>query len=151
MTMTNPVAIIKGAVSLIVGLGVTIKAFFRPVITCQYPRELIDISPSFRGHTKLVGDDENPEKTRCIVCGMCEKSCPSGAIKRIDGEKKEGEKKKTLTAYILDFTTCSQCGICVEICPVDALAFSADFNPAGYSREDFHYDLLKEYLKRVAQ
>ena len=151
MTMTNPVAIIKGAVSLIVGLGVTIKAFFCPVITCQYPRELIDISPSFRGHTKLVGDDENPEKTRCIVCGMCEKSCPSGAIKRIDGEKKEGEKKKTLTAYILDFTTCSQCGICVEICPVDALAFSADFNPAGYSREDFHYDLLKEYLKRVAQ
>ena len=151
MTMTNPVAIIKGAVSLIVGLGVTIKAFFRPVITCQYPRELIDISPSFRGHTKLVGDDENPEKTRCIVCGMCEKSCPSGAIKRIDGEKKEGVKKKTLTAYILDFTTCSQCGICVEICPVDALAFSADFNPAGYSREDFHYDLLKEYLKRVAQ
>lgn len=149
MTMTNPVAIIKGAVSLIIGLGVTIKAFFQPVITCQYPRELIEISPSFRGHTKLVGDDENPEKTRCIVCGMCEKGCPSGAIKKVEGEKKEGEKKKTLTTYVLDFTTCSQCGICVEICPVDALAFSSDFNPAGYRREDFHYDLLKEYEKRM--
>ncbi len=147
--MTNPVAVIKGAVSLIIGLGVTIKAFFRPVITVQYPRQLVEITPAFRGHTKLVGDEENPEKTRCIVCGMCEKSCPSGAIRSVVGEKKEGEKKKTLTAYLLDFSACSQCGICVEVCPTDALAFSADFNPAGFRREDFVYDLLKEYEKRI--
>lgn len=148
--LTNPVAIIKGAVSLIVGLGVTIKAFFRPVVTSQYPRQLINISPRFRGHTKLVGDPENPERTLCIVCGMCQKSCPSGAIKKVEGEKKEGEKKKTLTTYILDFTTCSQCGICVEVCPTDALAFSADYNPVGFSREDCHYDLVKEYERRRA-
>jgi NADH-quinone oxidoreductase subunit I len=147
--MTNPVSIVKGAVSLIIGLGVTIKAFFRPVITVQYPRQLVDITPGFRGHTKLVGDDENPEKTRCIVCGMCEKTCPSGAIRTVEGEKKEGEKKKTLTTYILDFSACSQCGLCVEVCPTDALAFSADFNPAGFSRQDCVYDLLKEYEKRV--
>jgi len=146
--MTNPIAIIKGAVSLIVGLGVTIKAFFMPVVTSQYPREVINISPRFRGHTKLVGDAENPERTRCIVCGMCEKSCPSGAIKKVEGEKKEGEKKKTLTAYILDFSTCSQCGICVEVCPTDALTFSADYNLVGYSRDVCHFDLLKEYEQR---
>jgi NADH-quinone oxidoreductase chain I len=140
--------IIKGAYSLIVGLGVTIRAFFSPVVTCQYPRETINISPRFRGHTKLVGDPENPDRTKCIVCGMCEKNCPSGSIKKVEGEKKEGEKKKTLTTYILNFTTCSQCGICVETCPVDALAFSTDYNSTGYKREDFYYDLVKEYEKR---
>jgi NADH-quinone oxidoreductase chain I len=140
--------IINGAISLLSGMGVTIKAFFSPVVTVQYPRETIDISAGFRGHTKLVGDEENPDRTRCIVCGMCERNCPSHSILKVEGEKREGEKKKTLTSYILNFTTCSQCGICVEICPTSALAFSADYNPASFRREDFHYDLLKEYEKR---
>jgi NADH-quinone oxidoreductase chain I len=140
--------IINGAISLLSGMGVTIKAFFSPVVTVQYPRETIDISPRFRGHTKLVGDEENPDRTKCIVCGMCERNCPSHSIQKVEGEKREGEKKKTLTSYILNFTTCSQCGICVETCPTDALAFSADYNAASFNRDDFHYDLLKEYEKR---
>lgn len=140
--------IIRGAISLLVGMGVTIKAFFSPVVTCQYPRETINISPRFRGHTKLVADSENPDRTGCIVCGMCVKNCPSNSIKKVEGEKKEGEKKKTATEYVLDFTTCSQCGICVETCPTDALAFSADYNLAGFKREDFHFDLVKEFEKR---
>lgn len=146
--MTSVTDIIEGAVSLIVGMGVTIKAFFSPVVTVQYPRQTINITPRFRGHTKLVADDEKPERTKCIVCGMCERNCPSKSIKRVSGEKMEGEKKKTATEYILDFTTCSQCGICVETCPVGALAFSADYNLVGYHREDFHFDLVKEYEKR---
>jgi NADH-quinone oxidoreductase chain I len=146
--MTYVVDIVKGAVSLLVGMSVTIKAFFSPVVTVQYPRQTIDITPRFRGHTKLVADEENPERTKCIVCGMCERNCPSKSIKRVAGEKMEGEKKKTATEYILDFTTCSHCGLCVETCPVDALAFSADYNAVGYSREDFYYDLVKEFNKR---
>ena len=140
--------IIKGAISLIVGMSVTIKAFFSPVVTVQYPRKVINITPRFRGHTKLIADEEMPDRTKCVVCGMCVKNCPSGSIKKVEGEKKEGEKKKTATEYILNFTTCSQCGICVETCPFDALAFSADYNPAGYRKEDFYYDLIKEFEKR---
>lgn len=146
--MTYVVDIVKGAFSLLVGMGVTIRAFFMPVVTVQYPRQTLNISPRFRGHTKLVADEENPERTKCIVCGMCERNCPSKSIKRVSGEKMEGEKKKTATEYILDFTTCSHCGLCVETCPVDALAFSADYNAVGYSREDFYYDLIKEFEKR---
>jgi NADH-quinone oxidoreductase chain I len=144
----SPSAFIKGTYSLIAGLGVTITAFFQPVVTSQYPRQLLKISPRFRGHTKLVADSENPEKNACIACGICVRNCPSGSIKTIEGEKREGEKRKTATTYILDYTTCSQCGICVETCPSDALAFSADFNLAGYKREDFHFDLVKEFEKR---
>ena len=102
----------------------------------------------FRGHTKLLADKENPDKIACTACGICVKNCPSGSIASVDGEKREGEKRKTATSYMLDFTTCSQCGICVEVCPFDALDFSADFNLVGYKREDFHFDLVKEFEKR---
>ena len=140
--------IITGAVSLLAGMGVTIRAFFRPVVTVQYPREVIAITPMFRGHTKLVADPENPDRSSCFVCGACERICPSHSIKQVEGEKREGEKKKTVTTYILDFTTCSQCGLCVETCPVDALAFSDDYNTVGVQREDFCWDLVREFEKR---
>jgi formate hydrogenlyase subunit 6/NADH:ubiquinone oxidoreductase subunit I len=144
----SPMAFIRGAGSLIAGLGVTIRAFFQPVVTSQYPRELLKISPRFRGHTKLLADTDNSDKNGCIACGICVRNCPSGSIKNVEGEKREGEKKKTATTYLLDYTTCSQCGICVESCPSDCLAFSADFNLVGVKREDFYFDLVKEFEKR---
>lgn len=142
------VAFIKGAGSLLAGLGVTIRAFFQPVVTSQYPRQLLKISPRFRGHTKLLADTDRRDKNGCIACGICVRNCPSGSIKKVEGEKREGEKKKTATTYLLDYTTCSQCGICVESCPSACLAFSADFNLVGYKREDFYFDLVKEFEKR---
>jgi formate hydrogenlyase subunit 6/NADH:ubiquinone oxidoreductase subunit I len=144
----SPSAFIRGAGSLLAGLGVTLKAFFQPVVTSQYPRQLLKITPRFRGHTKLIADKDNPDKNACTACQICVKACPSGSIVSVEGEKREGEKRKTGTSYILDFTTCSQCGICVETCPFDALGFSADFNLAGYRREDFVFDLVREFEKR---
>jgi NADH-quinone oxidoreductase chain I len=136
-----------GGMSLVEGLGVTMKALFMPIVTVQYPREEIDISPSYRGHIDLILD---PEKNayRCIMCGMCEKSCPSNCI-TVKGEKREGEKKKTLVLFQLDFTKCSLCGTCVEICPVNALEYSKEYNLAAFSREAFHYDILKRLEERI--
>ncbi|MGA7145406.1 MAG: NADH-quinone oxidoreductase subunit I [Desulfobacterales bacterium] len=136
-----------GGKSLVEGLGVTMKALFMPIVTVQYPREEIDISPSFRGHIDLILD---PEKNsyRCITCGMCEKSCPSDCI-TVKGEKREGEKKKTLVLFELDFTKCSLCGTCVEVCPVNALEYSKEYNLAAFSREAFHYDILKRLEERI--
>ena len=135
-----------GGMSLVEGLGVTMKALFMPIVTVQYPREEIDISPSFRGHIDLILD---PEKNsyRCITCGMCEKNCPSNCI-TVKGEKLEGQKKKSLVLFDLDFTKCSLCGTCVEICPVNALEYSKEYNLAAFSREAFHYDILKRLEER---
>ncbi|MBU4177868.1 MAG: 4Fe-4S binding protein, partial [Proteobacteria bacterium] len=68
--------IISGTWSLFVGLGITIRYFFQPVVTVQYPYQTLPMTPRFRGHIELVKDEETGE-TKCIVCGMCQKACPS--------------------------------------------------------------------------
>ncbi|HEX9715907.1 MAG TPA: NADH-quinone oxidoreductase subunit I [Desulfurivibrionaceae bacterium] len=133
--------IISGTWSLFVGLGITIRYFFKPVVTVQYPHQTLPMTPRFRGHTELVKDAETGE-TRCIVCLMCQKTCPSGCI-TVNGEKREGVKVKVLTEYTLDFTKCSLCGLCVEVCPTAALDFSKDYNLAGVRKEAYIFDLKK--------
>lgn len=131
----------SGTKSLFIGMGITIKEFFKPVVTVQYPHETIPMSARFRGHIELVRDPETGGN-KCIVCGLCQKNCPSGCI-TVDGEKREGVKGKVLTLYQLDFTKCSLCGMCVENCKPGAIQFSKDYNLAGPSREAYVFDLLK--------
>ena len=52
--------IYTGFYSLLVGLGITIKAFleFDKVVTLQYPRESLKMTPRYRGHIDLVRDEE---------------------------------------------------------------------------------------------
>jgi len=136
-----------GVKSLLVGMGVTLRALFQPIVTVQYPRERLVITPNFRGHTELVRDPETGRHL-CIVCMMCEKDCPSGCI-TVLGESREGVKGKVLTAYNLDFTKCSLCGLCVEVCPTSALCYSQEYNLAGFSPEEYRYNLLKRLEETV--
>ena len=69
--------IFAGGWSLVVGMGITLRYFFMPVVTSCYPRETPPIPPRYRGHIDLVYDPETG-KDRCIVCGSCQKACPSG-------------------------------------------------------------------------
>jgi NADH-quinone oxidoreductase subunit I len=149
--------IVTGAKSLLIGMGVTIRYMVKPVTTCQYPRETINMTPNFRGHIELIPTAGGGNK--CIVCGTCERMCPSQLI-TVKGEKApapppaEGEKpkpaKKKLTEYVIDYTRCSLCGICVEHCPVDAIRFSSNYNLAGFTREEFRIDLLKRVKEAAA-
>jgi len=152
-----------GLWSLVVGLGVTGKYFLQRTVTVHYPRETVDNLSTYRGHIELVAKPKDPTTAKCILCGMCQMNCPSGCIKikqhteEVDApppkakpgeegeEAKEPPKKKkvkVMDAYMLDFNYCSLCGICVQTCPVNSLKFSNDVYIAGYSRDDFVYDLL---------
>ncbi len=132
--------IFGGLWSLIVGLSVTFREFFSPTVTVQYPYETLEMPEKFRGHIQLIaGEDGHPN---CIVCMMCQRACPSDCIS-LAGKKEEGQKKKVLTKYMLDFTKCSLCGSCVESCNFDALEYSKEYRLASQRREDFIIDLLQ--------
>ena len=143
--------IFYGSKSLLVGMGITFREFFKPVVTVQYPYQTLKMSAKFRGHIELIGDEEG--KAKCVVCGMCERACPSGCITlgsvsietEVDGKVK---KKKVLSKYDLDFTKCSLCGQCVENCSFGAITFSKEYNLASARKEDFHFNLI-ERLERL--
>lgn len=138
----------RGFKSLLTGMRITMGEAVKPPITVQYPRETLKMPERFRGHVKLLLDDETG-RSRCTACGLCVRACPSNCI-TVEGVKREGEKKKSVTEYHLDFTTCSLCGSCVEACPSDAIAYSKDYNKVALDRADFeNMDLVKNLQKEA--
>jgi len=126
--------------SLLAGMAVTIRYFVKPIVTVQYPREKIQMSPRYRGYPQFIIDPET-QTHRCIACEMCARTCPSQLI-TVEGTKFPGEKQKRATKYLHKHQYCSLCGLCVEACPTTALDFSKEYRLAGFSREDFVIDHL---------
>ena len=139
--------VLGGFWSLLVGMRITIEQFFKPNVTVQYPHQSLKMTPRYRGHVVLVRDPDTGQSL-CIACKSCEKACPSDCIV-VEGIKREGEKKKSVTDFMLDFTKCSLCGSCVEVCPTDALEYSHGYNLAGTDKGAFHrIDLVKDLEER---
>ncbi len=133
--------IINGLSSLFVGMRVTIAQFFQRPVTVHYPHETLKMPARFRGHIELVRDPATG-RAICYACKSCEKSCPTDCI-QVEGVKRDGEKKKSVSQFKLDFTKCSLCGACVEACKSSAIRFTKNYNLAGTSKEDFILDLFK--------
>ncbi len=131
----------SGFYSLLVGMRITLAQFFKPTVTLHYPHESLKMTPRFRGHIELVRDPQTG-RAICFACKVCEKSCPSDCI-TVEGAKLEGEKRKSVTEFRLDFTKCSLCGSCVEACRSEAIRFSRDYNLASTNKDDFIFDLFK--------
>jgi len=132
--------------SLLVGMKITLQQFFKPQVTVHYPHQSLKMAKRYRGHIMLV-KDAITGRSLCIACKSCEKACPSDCIV-VDGFKREGEKRKSVSEFKLDFTKCSLCGACVEVCPVDALAYSRDYNLASTTKTKYAqidlYQLVNE-------
>lgn len=140
----------KGFKSLLVGMRITGREAVKPIVTVQYPHDTLPMPSRFRGHIKLILDQETGTP-RCTACTLCERACPTDCIV-LDGVKKEGEKKKVVSKYELDFTTCSLCGICIEVCPFDAIEFSKTYNAVGFSRDAFdNMDLYKKVMGEAGE
>ena len=62
---------------IVAGLGLTLKYFFKPKATINYPFEKNPTSPRFKGEHALRRYPNGEE--RCIACKLCEAVCPAQA------------------------------------------------------------------------
>jgi NADH-quinone oxidoreductase subunit I len=133
--------------SLIAGLAVTARYFFKRRATVSYPHEKLTMSSAYRGRIQLIADQETGHH-KCLACLQCEQVCPSSCI-TIEWTKDPGSRKKRPTRFDLRFDTCSLCGLCVEVCATSALEHSHAYDEVFTERGGMTFDLLAPFAGQV--
>ena len=143
--------IADGVKTLATGMKTTMKEYFTPKSTEQYPenrKTTLHISPRFRG--RLVFERNDDESYKCVGCTLCEKSCPNDTIKIVTEmveDPETGKKKRQLVDYQYDLGDCMFCELCVNACNFGAIKFVNDFENAVFDRDKLVYHLDKEVYK----
>lgn len=118
----------------------TMRYFFKPKPTVNYPYEKGYLSPRFRGEHALRRYPNGEE--RCIACKLCEAICPAQAI-TIEAGPRGNDGTRRTTRYDIDMTKCIYCGFCQEACPVEAIVEGPNFEFSTETREELYYDKQK--------
>jgi len=148
------------------GFFLTLRTFFKPPITVQYPDQMRELAPRFRGAVGLLPHPETGRE-KCVGCGLCPQICPVDCITIgvIEDDREEAEHfdewhpfehyymkgldpldaraKKMTYYYEINETRCLFCGLCVEVCPVEAIIMSHHFEMATDNRGETIYDKHK--------
>jgi len=127
-----------GGYSILKGLAVTLRNYFRPRVTENYPAVRPEPSPRLRGRLKHLRQEDG--RPRCTACLACQKACPSNALPAIEGDEKKGRERR-VKSYVWDAGRCLFCGYCVAACPFNALQMSQTHSVVGESRLELQFGL----------
>lgn len=131
MNFWNLKTIFRVSWALTKGMATTLKYYFMPAHTYQFPQEKKPVPERFRGVLSF-----HPEI--CISCEMCARVCPSDVIS-LDWVRNDETKKRDLNWYQIDFAKCNVCRLCEEVCPtpVKSIHHSNEYEVTFDSRKDF--------------
>lgn len=137
-----------GIKTLCTGLKVTLKEYFTPKSTEQYPenrKTTLHVAKRHRG--RLVFKRAEDGSYKCTACTLCEKACPNGTIKILSEMREDpetGKKKRQLIDYQYDLGDCMFCQLCTNACNFDAIEFTNDFENSVFDRGSLVLHLDKE-------
>ena len=97
---------------------VVMKSLFKKTACEMYPLKKSKIYQRTRGHIAI-------EPSKCILCTLCDKRCPTGAIK-VDRAGRKWE---------IDRFKCILCNICVESCRPNCLIMLNQYSPPCVTKE----------------
>lgn len=130
---------------ILAGLRVTLRHFFRPKVTMQYPEEKWVVPEGYRGAPLLVKDQEG--RTKCVSCQLCEFVCPPRAIRIIPPGPEQipaaGNVEKAPKEFEINMLRCIFCGYCQEVCPEEAIFLQDDYSLTGLTRNEMVFNKEK--------
>ena len=128
----------SGVKSLLIGMRTSMKVFWQPKVTDQYPENRhTTLHIPERHRAMLVMPHDSESHHHCVACGLCQMASPNGTIKVTSEtrEDEDGKKKKFLVKYEYNLGSCMFCQLCVTACPHGAIQFTNDFENAVFEKE----------------
>lgn len=101
----------------------TLKSIFKKPETILYPVMEKSAPDGLKGH---IDNDMDV----CILCGICQKTCPANAIRVEKADK----------LWAINRFSCVQCGACTRACPKNCLSMAPTYQkPIAAMQEDVFY------------